>query len=440
MVKIGILGAGPAGIFAALTAAKKGAKVDLFDHNSVIGKKLSITGSGRGNLTNLNITPERYASDSPSAVGKILSRIPPLTLLDQLEQLGIPTVVTDDGWVYPLSNTAANVVDILYFHLVESRVNIILGESVIDIIAKKNGGFHVTTNLQKSYDYQRLIIATGGKAHPEVGASVEILECLKRLGVEILPIFPALAPILTEPKPGRDLRGVRVDVESHLKDGERTLEKTIGNLIFTEWGLNGPAVMDLSHRIGRLADHDLTIELNYFYQESAPLAKILSDPSVSSIPVEIVLKSALPDRLIKALLHSVDVSTDWPIGKLNKKQRAKITECFTAHRFKVAGTRDFSYCQVSTGGVALNSVNPATLESRKIPGLFFAGEVLNLVGPCGGYNLHWAFSTGAISGGSAAEEVLPSDSPTKPKKMKTTTSNAPSKEPVSIKKRKEKRG
>ncbi len=198
--------------------------------------------------------------------------------------------------------------------------------------------------------------------------------------------------------PWQALQGVRLDAVVSLYDGDTLIDRTTGNLIFTAWGLNGPAVMDLSHHISARPGHPLRLELNPLFASEDALRALLREKRDTPIPLTVLLGSALPPKLPPVVLNRLGIRPDIRMNELSDKSLPYLFALLTALPFTVSGVRGFEYCQVSAGGVPVSEVDPLTMLSRVVPGLQLAGEILDVTGPCGGYNLHFAFSTGAIAG------------------------------------------
>ena len=198
--------------------------------------------------------------------------------------------------------------------------------------------------------------------------------------------------------PWQALQGTRLDASVSLYDGDALVERTTGNLIFTAWGLNGPAVMDLSHHISARAGHPLRLELNPLFASEEALRSLLREKRDTPIPLAVLLGSVLPPRLPPVVLNRLGFRADIRMNEVSGKTLPYLFALLTALPITVTGVRGFEYCQVSAGGVPLSEVDPLTMRSRVVPGLQLAGEILDVTGPCGGYNLHFAFATGAIAG------------------------------------------
>ncbi len=403
MAKIVIIGAGPAGMMASIFASQAGHDVVIIDTNENVGRKLLVTGAGRCNLTNADVAAVRYACDNPVWLNQVLNYFNREDLLRFLESIGILTFSTFDGWYYPISESAHTVVDAFEAALNAHHVQQILRKQVTGII-KAGDGFEVMLH-RDVITVDRVIIACGGKAYPSLGSDGNLLAIIQQMGHLVHPVLPALAPVTADMRTLKGLQGVRLDADVTLLQGGRALGKTFGNIIFTQWGLNGPGVMDLSYLVSTYPLKDMVLELNLINKFEDKLRALFISPVSSSMPVQVAIQSVLPPKIAAHVIHSAGITLDTTLSKIKKPQRVTLFQLLTHFQLKVTGTRGFDYCQVSTGGVSLMEVNPETMESLIVPGLFFAGEVLDVVGPCGGYNLQFAFSTGAIAGMGAGRQV-----------------------------------
>ena len=401
MKRIAVIGAGPAGIFAALQAARSEYEVHLLDSNQQVGRKLLVTGSGRCNITNRDLITARYSSSKPDFVRKVVEKFDQNRLLDYLNELGIYTYSTDDGWVYPISNSAANVVSLLLAHLNAARVNLHPGTIVTDIQPDPNGFFLFSDPGFFPTVFDRVIIASGGKAYPELGSRGTLFPVLAHLGHTVQPIFPALAPILTDRKPIQKLKGVRLDAGVKLFARKKLLGETLGNIIFTDWGINGPGVMDISHLAAQNPYLDLYLVIDFLLPHAKYISILKENRNLKSVAFSILLGSVLPAKLIQPVFTNLNLSLDAGTEELGEINVRRILQALGGFKVEVKGTRGFEYSQASTGGIYPGEVDEASLQSRLLPGIFFAGEVLDVVGPCGGYNLQWAFSSGFLAGCSA---------------------------------------
>ena len=405
-MKIAVIGAGASGMVAALQAAWNGANVTLFERNTAVGRKLLVTGSGRCNLTNDAVEAARYACADPAWMETLLNRFGVDDLLSMLASIGILIQKTSDGWYYPLSNSAQSVVEAFSSALNLAGVTLSTQTQVtsIGVSGEKMMVHFLREGQEQENEFERVILSAGGKAYPSLGSRGELFPVLERLGHTVLPKRPALAPVLADLGNLRPLQGVRLDVGVTLWNASRNLASTKGNLIFTEWGLNGPAVMDLSHLVSAHPGSGLELSLNVLAFFQVEFERLLAQHRTSSMPVRVFLGAFFPPKVALIFLKNANLSEDTPLGQMNDRAIDRLVDMLKDTRLPVKGVRDFEYCQVSAGGVPVDEVDPQKLESRRVKNLFLTGETLDVVGPCGGFNLQYAFSSGALAGRAAASD------------------------------------
>ena len=384
-------------MIAALFAAKSGKRVRLIDGNEQVGRKLLVTGSGRANLTNQRMEASHYSCADAIWMETLLKRFGHAELIAFLREIGVLTFSTSDGWCYPVSESALTVVEAFACALRLAGVEMVLNTKVITI-SKSKEGFHLDLSTGATIAANQLIVAAGGKAYPTLGSRGELFASLKKLGHSITPLVPALAPVTCEMNPWKALSGVRFDARASLYENNNLLAETTGNLILTQWGLNGPAVMDLSHHISTRPNTKLELRLNPLFNSELELRDLIARKRSTDTPLRILLGSVLPPKLSPVLIARAGYPLDVPINELNDEQTEKVIKIASAMPFKVSGVRGFEYCQVTAGGVPVSEVDPMNMRSRSVPGLALVGETLDVVGPCGGYNLQYAFSSGAVAG------------------------------------------
>jgi predicted Rossmann fold flavoprotein len=392
-----ILGAGPAGMTAALFAARAGCKVQLIDRNEKVGRKLLVTGAGRANLTNQQMDASHYPSVDPVWMRTVLTRFGHSQLIQFFKEIGILTYSTADGWCYPLSESAQSVVACFENALHLAGVKLLLDQH-ITAIRKSETGFNLTTKDGIELKADHLIVAAGGKASPALGSTGDLFPALRAMGHTVQPLTPALAPVTAEMKPWQRLQGVRLDARASLFENETLLAETTGNLIFTQWGLNGPAVMDLSHHISSHPNAPLDLYLDVLFSCEAALRELVSNFRQTPTPLAVLLGAVLPPKLAPVILPLAKLTMDARLDQITDGQIEKLINLLKHMHFQVTGVRGFDYCQVSAGGVPVSEVEPETMHSRIVPNLSLVGETLDVVGPCGGYNLQFAFSSGALAG------------------------------------------
>ncbi len=395
---IAILGAGPAGMIAAVQAGRRGAKVTLIDVNPGLGRKLLVTGSGRANLTNQRVNASRYTCADPAWMETLLARFGHDDLIRFFESIGVLTYATDDGWTYPISDSAQSVVAAFESALSLAGVAF-LPKTHITAIRKINKGFELVPESGESIQCQKLLVSAGGKAYPALGSKGELFSSLTQLGHTVLPLVPALGPITAEMHLYQRVQGQRLDAHVKLFAGEKLLGETTGNLIFTQWGFNGPAVMDLSHWVAKRPNaRNLRMSMNFLPHNEAQVRALVKAHRREPIPLAVIPGSSLPPKLMAFFLEQSHLKPDAILATTSDAQLEKLFDWIINFPVQVTGVRDFEYCQVSAGGVPVSEVDPETMQSRFVPNLYLAGETLDVVGPCGGNNLQYAFSSGAVAG------------------------------------------
>lgn len=400
-ITVAVVGAGPAGMMAALEARRAGARVLLLDGNPRVGRKLLVTGSGRCNLSNANVRAAAYHCTDTAFVAHALERFGHAGLLARLTEMGIPTYATDDGWTYPVSNSAANVVDLFEAHLALAGVDSVLNTRVTGLRREGTGYRLTTAGGGEPIRADRVILAGGGMAYPTLGSRGDLFPLAEALGHTVLPVTPALAPLLTDPRPLRRLQGVRLDAHLTLSENGTLLAQTTGNIIFTEWGINGPGVMDLSHHVSARPNTPMRLEIDFLHRYAPEMRRLFAQYRDRSMPLGVMLEAVLPSKVAAWMVEKNHLPLETRLDELTREQEETLFHWLTAFHVEVRGTRGFEFSQVSTGGIPLDEVNPESMESLRSANLYFAGEILDVNGPCGGYNLQWAFTSGVIAGAAA---------------------------------------
>lgn len=402
---IGIVGAGPAGIMAALEAARCGAHVMLFDTNPMVGRKLLVTGNGRCNISNMHAAAAKYTCTNAQFLVEAFAAFGHKQTIGRLHELGILTDATPDGWCYPLSRSAATVADAFAAALDLADVQLCLETEITDLAFGQGQVELLTRSPSVAYAVDRVIIATGGKAYPALGSKGTLFPVLERLGHTIEPVYPALAPIQGDVRHLHKLQGVRLHAHLSLLEGERLIGESQGNILFTRSGISGPGAMDLSHLVSRRPQSSLTLSLDLLNEHHERLASLIARKRHDPIPMRVILGAVLPAKVPPVLLSLADLPPDASLAELSRGEVNRLLHVASHVVIGVSGTRGFRFCQLSTGGVPVTEVEPRTMASRLVPHLYLAGEVLDVVGPCGGYNLQFALTSGALAGIGAADPV-----------------------------------
>jgi len=408
MMDVCIIGAGPAGLLAAIFAAQAGAKTIVLERNSAPCRKLLHTGAGRCNLTHTGSVQDFIRSYGQS--GRFLRHCLYEFSADDLRQYfhrqGLQTKVEKNGCVFPVTDRAGDVADALLNHARNLSVRF-LYESQVQGIEKVRDGFVMVLDTEK-ISAKAAVIATGGVTWPSTGSTGDGYNFAKAFGHTIVEPRPCLGPLVTAQNwPGR-LGGVAVpNVVIKTKIANRKVQVS-GPLMFTANGIGGPAVLDLSRLITDfLPDYDNPVQITIDLLPQYPIEQL--DEQIISLCSEHpkktlagVLSRWLPASLTTSLCEQIAQSQTIQAGILQKSQRKQLMDMLKHLPLSVVAACPIADATVTRGGVSIVEINPTTMESKLCPGLFFAGEVMNLDGPCGGFNLQIAFSTGALAGTTAA--------------------------------------
>ena len=396
-MNIAIIGGGAAGLMAALAVPPQH-QVLLLERQSRVGRKLLATGNGRCNLSNQNLTPANYHGSAPDFARYALAQFGPAQTLDFFRALGLFTVTEPSGRVYPMSDSANSVVDVLRLALAQRKnVRLVCGAEVTAI--HPGPPFCLTTG-EARYTADRVIVTAGGAAGSKLGGGTGGYQLLKALGHSCTKLYPSLAQLRTDPTYPRSLKGVRVEGVVTLYDGKKRLARQQGEIQFTEYGVSGPAVFALS-RAAAPARPQMAVMLDLMPEVSAAAPQAALAQRCQSAPdltCEALLTGMLHNRLGRTLLRYAGFSLTRPLGTLSAEELTAIAAAVHAMRLPVTGNMGMDAAQVTAGGIATEEFDPRTMQSRLVPGLYAAGEVLDIDGDCGGYNLQWAWSSGHLAG------------------------------------------
>ncbi len=382
---VAVVGGGASGMMAALTAAKvPGRRVHLIERQQRVGRKLLATGNGRCNLTNLGAAPGDYCGTDAAFAAPALNALPPEDTLAFFRELGLLTVTEPGGRVYPLSDSANSVLDVLRFALEERGIVIHCGAPVEELRRGKRG-FVLSGEALGRLEADAVILACGGAAGAKLGGVTDGYRLGKELGHRRTALYPSLTRIRTEPELPRALKGVRVQAGLRLTRGGVLLAESHGEVQFTETGISGPAGFDLSRAVACGGDR-LTLHLRLLPFDEEILLGLLR-ARCRQFP-----------NLEAAELFTAGLPMQGALSSLTDAQlQAAARQCLD-FCLPVLGVDGFDAAQVTAGGLRTDEFDPRTLESRLVPGLFACGEVLDIDGPCGGYNLQWAWASGALAG------------------------------------------
>lgn len=382
---------------AALTAAEgKENTVILLERQSRVGRKLLATGNGRCNLTNTGAALKNYHGQNPAFALPSLQAFPPEEVITWFRSLGLVTTEQYGGRVFPLSESAGSVLDVLRFALASAGVAVHAGETA-KRLEKSDGKLTVTTDLAV-YRADAVIVACGGKAGGKLGGVSDGYDLLSSLGHRCTPLYPALVPLKTDTDFPRSLKGVRAEAAIRLVRGGKLCGKSRGELQFTEKGVSGPAAFDLS-REASVGGGELILDFLPDLPEEEVLTLLCRRQELSpELENGSIFAGMLHSRLGMAVVRASGLRPSGNIGELTARDVSALLQTAKAFCLCVTGTDSFDNAQITAGGICTDGFDPDTLESRLVPGVFACGEVLDLDGDCGGYNLQWAWASGRKAG------------------------------------------
>jgi predicted Rossmann fold flavoprotein len=404
---IAVVGAGAAGLLAAIRAAECGARTLLMEKNRRPGVKILMSGGTRCNIT--HATDNRGIVEAYGPPGRFLhSALAALSVqdtIDLFEAEGVATKVEETGKVFPVSNRAADILAALLKRLSRSGAHLSLEEGLRELERADEGFVLTTTKAVRRA--RRVILTTGGQSYPGSGTTGDGYHFVARLGHTIIPPRPALVPITVAEEWVKQLRGITVpDVGVRILEGTKALASRRGSLLFTHFGLSGPVILDASRVVsGHAAPITLALELDLLPGCKEPeLDEQLRVQAQADGKKQLaaVLAGWLPRRLCEELMLAAGLPAERRGAALSRVERAGVVGVLKRLRLRVTGTLGFGKAEVTAGGVALDEVDSRSMQSKLVPGLYLAGELLDLDGPIGGYNFQAAWSTGWLAGGKAA--------------------------------------
>ena len=397
---IGIIGGGASGMAAALAAAEnKQATVILMERQARVGRKLQATGNGRCNLTNLHANETGYHGDFPGFAAPALTRYGVKQTLSWFSSLGLFTVAEESGRVYPYSDQANSVVDVLRFALEQPNIRVRLGFEV-EKVKKTATGFLVESK-EETVECDKLIVACGGLAGTKLGGSMSGYKLLRAFGHKCTKLRPTLVQLKSSWSGVSSLKGVRANCRASIyHDGALHSEST-GELQFTEYGLSGPVIFEIS-RDACQGRGEWVCRLDFLpdMTEETLLAELTRRKS-TFLPTSELLTGILHNRLGRVLTQSVGISGYVPVTQLEEAGLAEVCRVVKAFDVTLTEPMGMDSAQVTAGGIVTTEFDETTMESRIVPGLYACGEVLDIDGDCGGYNLQWAWSSGRLAGAHA---------------------------------------
>lgn len=411
MKKIIIVGGGAAGLMAAVSAANQGGQVTILEKMPSIGRKLLITGKGRCNITNAADIPT-IIKNMPGNGQFLYSSLHAFSNQDTVaffENYGVKTKIERGDRIFPISDKAQDVVNAFKKALLDKHITLLLNEPVKKIMIHNQHVAGVTTIHNNTYDADAIILATGGASYPGTGSSGDGYRIAAELGHAITPLKPSLVPLEVEEEWISDLQGLSLkNVTAAVFHKEQKLAEEFGEMLFTHYGLSGPIILSLSKTaaewLAKKEEVSIQINLKPALSEEVLDKRLQRDfEKYSRKQMKNALHDLLPSKLIDVVIDLSFIDPDKFVNQLTKAERYRLLNVITHLTFTITQTRPVSEAIVTAGGVAIKEIQPKTMESKLIQGLYFAGEVIDIDGYTGGFNLQAAFSTGFIAGKCAAQ-------------------------------------
>lgn len=401
---IGIIGGGASGMAAALAAAEQpGVQVVLMERQARLGRKLQATGNGRCNLTNLHAGQQGYHGDRPEFAREAIASFGPQETLAWFRKLGLFTVAEPSGRVYPYSDQANSVVDVLRFALERPNIQVKLGFEV-EKVKKTPDGFLVESK-QEHLSCDRLIVACGGLAGTKLGGSMAGYQLLRSLGHRCTRLRPTLVQLKAAWGGIAGLKGVRANCHAAIYRGETLWSESTGELQFTEYGLSGPVMFEISRDACQgLGPWHCRLDFLPEVPESVLQEELLRRRQ-GNLPASELLTGILHNRLGRVLTQAARISLSRQVAQLGEAELFQVAQTVKDFDVALKEPMGMDSAQVTAGGMVTAEFDEQTMESRLVPGLYACGEVLDIDGDCGGYNLQWAWSSGRLAGLSAGRNL-----------------------------------
>ena len=400
--EIAVIGGGASGLIAAITARKAGKKVTILERKERILKKVIVTGNGRCNLTNARASISNYFGKNILLIENILNNFTPQNVMDFFYELGVICNEEERGKVYPLSGQASSVVDALRFEVEKLGIKIET-EFYVRKIEKDGFKFKIFSEDKRKIEASRVILSTGGQSYPELGSNGSGFQLAKDFGHSITKLSPAIVQLKTEKYQVKGLQGIKADTSVTAYGDNKKICTYNGELLFTDYGISGNVVFNISFVMPLYKNVEFEIDFmkkfdyNELYELLRKRKKIMAH-----LTMENYFNGMINKKLGQFLSKMSGIEKlSKPVKNLNDNEIKKLCTSLKKYRINILETTGFKNAQVTAGGISLDEINTDTLESKIIKGLYFSGEVLDVYGECGGFNLQWAWASGYIAGKNA---------------------------------------
>ena len=407
-----VIGGGPAGILSAIKSAKEGNRVTIFEKNDKCGKKLLITGKGRCNITS-SIEIEDFIKNIPGN-GKFLysafQNFSNQDIIKMLENEGVKTKVERGNRVFPVSDKSIDVLNALLNILKKLNVKIVYNTEITDILVNENKVTGVITNTKEKIKADKVILATGGRSYPATGSTGDGYKMAKKLGHTVTEIRPSLVPLtIHEEKMCQKLQGLSLrNVKITIRHNKKIIYEDFGEMIFTHFGVSGPIILSASTILLRyknikelLKNKEIELLIDFkpaLNKEKLDLRIRRDFEEFKNKQFKNSLNQLLPQKLIPVIIEKSEIDEDKKVNEITKEERQKLVNLLKEFKLTIKDFKEIEYAIVTAGGINIKEINPKTMESKIIKGLYFAGEIIDVDGYTGGFNLQIAYSTGYTAG------------------------------------------
>ncbi len=406
--RIAIIGGGAAGLVASIAASRKGAKVYILERLDRVGKKVLATGNGRCNITNVNSHTNRFHGQDTAFINGAIQQFDVSTTIEFFEKLGVKCKIENGGKVFPYSDQASSVLDVLRYEAERLGVIELCGYYVRQIKQKKDI-FEIMVKDKESMMVDKVIVAAGGKASPNLGSNGSGYDLVIPFGHKIIETFPALVQLKLDAQFLKALKGVKFEGAVTLGLGKKEFQTENGEILYTDYGISGPPIFQISRKAGEQIAAGkkpwLSVDMfrDFKYEQLIEMLKKRMGNGCEK-PLDFSFVGLINKRLIPILLKASGIENIHKHCKeVSEEELKNICHKLKMWKFEVIGTQSWTEAQVTAGGIDSKDVNPDTMESKLMKGLYFAGEILDIDGDCGGFNLQWAWSSGYVAGKYASE-------------------------------------
>ena len=416
MDSILIVGGGAAGMLAGIAAASGGKAVHIFEKNEKLGKKVYITGKGRCNVTNACDTQELFEHivTNPRFLYSSVYGFSNFDMMELLEKLGCPLKTERGGRVFPVSDKSSDVIKALSGRLHQLGVTVHLHTSVTELLIEEGRCRGLTVRERDGKEKQylgKVIVAAGGLSYPATGSTGDGYDMARKAGHKVTELFPALVPFETEGDTAGRLQGLALkNVEVTVKNGKKEIYRDFGEMLFTHFGVSGPVLLSASSYCAKALKKGsltLTVDLKPALSREQLDGRLVREfAQLSNKQFKNSLGSLLPAKMIPVIIERSGISPEKKVNEITREERGRLIDAMKGFTLTLTGLRGYKEAIITQGGVSVKEVNPSTMESKIVKDLYFAGEVLDLDGVTGGFNLQIAWSTGWIAGKEAAGDLF----------------------------------